>query len=68
MGILYWSCIFFIFKFQVKQLNYVLEHNLEILEIDLNQTENVSDRKIVFIDINRDMYISPVHKKDMVFF
>ena len=51
-----------------KQLNYVLEHNLEILEIDLNQTENVSDRKIVFIDINRDMYISPVHKKDMVFF
>lgn len=47
-------------------MNYQLEHNLEILEIELNQSENLSDRKVVFIDANRDMYISPVHKKDII--
>ena len=44
-----------------KLMNYSLEHSLEILHFELNQSENLTDRKVVFIDSNHDLYISPIH-------
>ena len=44
-------------------MNFTLEHSLEILEICLNQTESAVDRKIAFMDANRDLHLSPVHKR-----
>lgn len=49
-------------------MTFALEHSLEIQEISLNQSENHADRKVVFIDQNKDLYISPVHKRDIVEF
>lgn len=49
-----------------KPLNFSIDHSLEIQEICLNQTEMAGERKICFIDQNRDLHISPVHKKDIV--
>jgi intraflagellar transport protein 80 len=43
-----------------------LEHTLEIAEIGLNKNEVASERKIGFIDINKDFHLSPVHKRDVV--
>lgn len=34
------------------------------MEIHLNQTEQSLERKVAFFDINRDLYIAPVHKSD----
>ena len=48
------------------KLNFTLDHTLEILEIHLNNSESASERKIAFIDANRDFYLSPVHKKDLI--
>ena len=48
------------------KLNFTLDHSLEILEIHLNSSESASERKIAFIDANRDFYLSPVHKKDLI--
>jgi len=39
---------------------------MEIVEIGLNKKETPSERKISYIDINKDLYLSPVHKKDLV--
>ena len=47
-------------------MNFTLEHSLEICEIHLNQTENGTERKISFIDANRDLHLSPVHKRDLI--
>ena len=49
-----------------KQLNFSLEHTLDILEIGLNKNEVASERKIGFIDVNRDFHLSPVHKRDVI--
>lgn len=49
-----------------KQLNFSIDHSLEIQEIHLNQTEMAGERKIAFVDQNRDLHITPVHKKDIV--
>ncbi|EAR82753.3 intraflagellar transporter (macronuclear) [Tetrahymena thermophila SB210] len=48
------------------KLNFTLDHSLEILEIHLNNSDQASDRKIAFIDSNRDFYLSPVHKRDLI--
>lgn len=34
--------------------------------MDLNQTEISSERKMCFIDNNRDMYLSMVHKPEII--
>lgn len=47
-----------------KPINFTLEHNLSILEINLNQTEQSLERKIAYIDVNRDIYLAPIHKSD----
>lgn len=49
-----------------KQMNFSLEHSLEITEVHLNQTDQPTDRKIAFMDINRDLHLSPVHKRDVI--
>ena len=49
-----------------KPLNFTVEHTLEIQEIHLNQTDMAGERKIAFVDQNRDLHISPVHRKDIV--
>ncbi len=43
-----------------------IEHSLEITELILNQTENPSERKIAFVDANKDLFISPVHKPEII--
>ena len=44
-----------------KQQPFVVQHNVEISELALSQFgTNVSDRRITFIDKNREMYISPI--------
>jgi len=45
-----------------KATNAPIEHTTEILEMDLNQVEMASERKMCFIDSNRDLFISMVHK------
>jgi intraflagellar transport protein 80 len=30
----------------------------------LNQTEQSLERKIAFVDVNRDLYLAPIHKAD----
>ena len=43
-----------------------IEHTLEIVELSLNQSDNAAERKLTFLDVNRDLFISPVHKPDIV--
>ena len=45
--------------------NTMIEHSCEIIEMDLNQVEMASERKMCFIDTNRDLHISMVHKPDV---
>jgi intraflagellar transport protein 80 len=49
-----------------KPMNFTVEHTLEVQEIHLNQTDMAGERKVAFVDQNRDLHISPVHKKDIV--
>jgi hypothetical protein len=46
--------------------NTQIEHSCEIVEMDLNQVEMSSERKMCFIDSNRDFFISMVHKPDVI--
>jgi intraflagellar transport protein 80 len=46
--------------------NTQIEHSCEIIEMDLNQVEMSSERKMCFIDSNRDLFISMVHKPDVI--
>lgn len=49
-----------------KPTNTQIEHSTEILEMHLNQVEMSSERKMCFIDSNRDMFLSMVHKPDII--
>jgi intraflagellar transport protein 80 len=40
------------------------EHKLEVLAIALNQQGSGADRKIAFLDKNKDLYLCPVHKQN----
>lgn len=44
-----------------KPLNNTIEHSMEIVEISLNQSSGNRDRKICFIDNNKDLYITNVY-------
>ena len=48
-----------------KDSNTPIEHSTEIIEMDLNQVEMSSERKMCFIDSNRDMFLSMVHKPEL---
>lgn len=43
-----------------------IQHSCEILEMDLNQVEMASERKMCFIDSNRDMFLTMVHKPEVI--
>ena len=47
-----------------KPLNFTVEHSLPINEIHLNQVEQSIERKIAFLDVNRDLYLTTVHKTE----
>lgn len=52
-----------------KPLSVVIEHSNEIKEFELNNAEvgaNNNARRIVFLDANKDLFISPTLKKDIV--
>eukprot|EP00164_Ancoracysta_twista_P001772 GFYU01002327.1.p1 GENE.GFYU01002327.1~~GFYU01002327.1.p1 ORF type:complete len:763 (-),score=200.01 GFYU01002327.1:142-2430(-) len=44
----------------------VIQHSLEVQEIALDQYGSSADRKLVLIDKNRDLYISPTSRADIV--
>jgi len=39
---------------------------LEVIEVHLNQNDQSAERKIAFMDANRDIHLSPVHKRDVI--
>ena len=43
-----------------------IEHSTEIVEMDLNQVNMASERKMCFIDCNRDMFLTMVHKPEII--
>lgn len=49
-----------------KPLGNQIEHKNEIIEFELNNCELGAERKIAFLDNNRDLFISPVLRKDVV--
>lgn len=49
-----------------KALNSNIENSNEIISLQLNQTEMVNERKLCFIDSNRDMFLTMVHKPDVI--
>mmetsp|Transcript_39397 Transcript_39397/g.47784 ORF Transcript_39397/g.47784 Transcript_39397/m.47784 type:complete len:763 (-) Transcript_39397:804-3092(-) len=48
-----------------KQIGEPITHTIEIVEIALNQTGPQPERKLIFIDRNRDLYITPVLKPNL---
>jgi intraflagellar transport protein 80 len=49
-----------------KALNSNIENSNDIISLQLNQTEMVNERKLCFIDSNRDMFLTMVHKPDVI--
>ncbi len=49
-----------------KPSNVTIEHSTEIVEMEVNQVEMSSERKMSFIDSNRDMFLTMVHKPDII--
>jgi len=46
--------------------NFVLEHSLDITDINLNKSDIASERKIAFVDSNKDLFLSPTYKRDII--
>jgi intraflagellar transport protein 80 len=42
----------------------IIEHSTEVCEMDLNQIDMSSERKMCFVDSNRDMFLTLVHKPE----
>lgn len=49
-----------------KPSTVTINHSSEIIEMELNQVEMSSERKMCFIDNNRDMFLTMVHKPDVI--
>lgn len=49
-----------------KPTNFFLEHSLDITDINLNKSDIASERKIAFIDSNKDLFLSPTYKRDII--
>jgi intraflagellar transport protein 80 len=43
-----------------------IKHSLDVSEIALNQGGLASDRKLLLIDRNRDLFLTPVHRHEPV--
>jgi intraflagellar transport protein 80 len=48
-----------------KPTGNAIEHTNEIIDFELNNSEMSSERKIAFLDTNRDLFIIPALKKDV---
>ena len=42
-----------------------ITHSTDIIEMELNQIEMASERKMCFVDSNRDMFLTSVHKPEI---
>lgn len=49
-----------------KALGNFLEHSLEIVDMSLNHVQTSSDRKLAFVDSNKDLFLTQVHRLDPV--
>lgn len=49
-----------------KPASVQIEHTTEIIEMELNQIEMSSERKMCVMDNNKDMFLTMVHKPEMV--
>ena len=49
-----------------KPTNFVLEHSLDVTDINLNKSDIASERKIAFVDSNKDLFLSPTYKRDII--
>ena len=49
-----------------KPLNHTIEHSIDITELSLNQSDVSRDRKVSFIDTNKDLYISNIYNVKIV--
>ena len=45
-----------------EQSSFSLQHGLEVQEIHLNRAKSSSNRKVAFVDSNRDLFMNPGHK------
>mmetsp|Transcript_5483 Transcript_5483/g.19072 ORF Transcript_5483/g.19072 Transcript_5483/m.19072 type:complete len:763 (-) Transcript_5483:1656-3944(-) len=54
------KCIRFFDTSQGKPVGEPLKHTAEVVMVGLNQQGSSNDRKVVFVDRNRDLFISPV--------
>jgi intraflagellar transport protein 80 len=48
-----------------KPATEMIEHTTEIIEMKLNQIDMASERKMCFVDNNRDMFLTLVHKPEI---
>jgi len=46
--------------------NINIENSNEIVAMQLNQTEISNERKLCFIDLNRDMFLTIVNKPEII--
>lgn len=49
-----------------KPMNLQIDHSADIREFDLNNSELGVNRRVAFLDANKDLFISPIVKKDTV--
>jgi hypothetical protein len=47
-------------------MNLQIEHSADIRDFDLNNIDMGVNRRIAFLDANKDLFISPIVKKDTV--
>ena len=45
-----------------QSLSDPIKHELEVVEIAMNQTGMTTDRKLILIDRNRDMFMCQIHR------
>ena len=43
----------------------VIEHATDIIEMELNQVEIPTERKMCFVDSNRDMFMTKIHTPEL---
>jgi intraflagellar transport protein 80 len=49
-----------------KPMNLQIDHSADIREFDLNNSELGVNRRVAYLDANKDLFVSPIVKKDSV--
>ena len=44
----------------------ITDHNLDIIEVGINQVEHAAERKICILDSNRDLFLTSVHRNEKI--